>query len=104
MSKDGKFPPEVIRQWPEVFKDVEVKAVPVKYIKSIQVQFEDGKIWVIDIDQKKIQESESSLEDELEAFFDHYEDVIESIDFKLDTRQVIEDVKRRTRSFMKKRK
>lgn len=104
MSNEGKLPPEVIRQWPEIFKDVEVKAVPVKYIKSIQVQFTDGKIWIIDIDQEKISEEDFSVEDELEAFFDEYDDQIESVDFKLDTKKVIYDVKKRTNRFLKKRK
>lgn len=104
MSKEGRLPPEVIKQWPEIFKDVEVKAVPVKYIKAIQVQFFDGTIWMIDIDREEIERNETTIEDELEIFFEEYDEDIESVDFKLDTRQVIEDVKRRTKQFIKKRK
>ena len=104
MSKEGRLPPEVVKQWPEIFKDVEVKAVPVKYIKSIQVHFLDGTIWLIDIDQEEIERNETSVEDELGAFFDEYDEEIDSIDFQLDTKQVIADVKKRTNSFIKKRK
>ena len=104
MSKEGRLPPDVIKQWPEVFKDVEVKAVPVKYIKAIQVQFYDGTIWMIDIDRDEIERNETTIEDELEVFFEEYDEDIESVDFKLDTRQVIEDVKKRTKQFIKKRK
>jgi hypothetical protein len=104
VPNEAKLPPEVIRQWPEVFKDVEVKAVPVKYIKAIQVQFLDGTIWLIDIDKEQIENNETTLEDELEAFFEEYDEQIDSIDFKLDTKQVITDVKKRTNKFIKKRK
>ena len=104
MSKEGKLPPDVIKQWPEIFKDVEVKAVPVKYIKSIQVKFYNGKIWVIDIDQDLIEKNETTVEDELEAFFEEYDEDIDSIDFQLDTRRVIADVKKRTAQFIKKRR
>lgn len=104
MSKEGRFPPEVVKQWPEVFADVEVKAVPVKYIKAIQVQFLDGQIWLIDVDQKQIEANDTTVEDELEIFFEEYDDQIESVDFKLDTKKLIDDVKKRTRKFIKKRK
>ena len=104
MPNEGKLPPEVIRQWPEIFKDVEVKAVPIKYIKAIQVQFLDGTIWLIDVDREQIESNETTLEDELEAFFDEYDDQIDAVDFKLDTKQVIADVKKRTSKFIKKRK
>ena len=45
----NKLPDEVIKQWPEVFKDVEIKAVPIEYIHNIHVYFHDGKVWQIDM-------------------------------------------------------
>lgn len=106
MPKDNKLPADVIRLWPEVFKDVEIKAVPVEYIESLQIHFKDGKTWEIDLDKKKLAEEglTESLEDTLDAFFEEYDDDIINVDFRLNTRKVIADVKARTRSFMKKRK
>ena len=49
----NKLPPEVISQWPEIFSDVEIKAVPIEYIHYAHVHFHDGKIWQIDIDKQQ---------------------------------------------------
>lgn len=103
MSSNGKLPPEVVRHWPEVFKDVKIQTIPVEYLLSIRVEFNDGKIWEIDIDRNKLDDNQT-IEDSLSEFFEQYSTSIENIDFRLDTQKVIRDVKSRTRSFMKKRK
>jgi uncharacterized protein related to proFAR isomerase len=106
VPKDNKLPPDVVRLWPEIFRDVEIRAVPVEYIESLQVHFKDGKVWEIDLDEKKLSQEglTESLEDTLDAFFEEYDEDIINVDFRLNTRKVIADVKSRTRSFMKKRK
>ena len=101
MSKN-KLPAEVIDYWPEVLKDVEIKAVPVKYIASVHVTFQDGKSWDIDVDKNKTEESEISLEDTLNSFFKEYNDIIKFVEFKLDTPNLVNDVKARTKTFMKR--
>lgn len=102
----NKLPPEVIKHWPEIFGDVEIKAVPIEYLHSLHVHFHDGKIWEIDIDKQSIQEDSDTgiIEDSLEAFLEEYNDDISHVDFRLNTSKVVEDVKTRTKSFMKKRK
>lgn len=102
----NKLPPEVIKHWPEIFGDVEIKAVPIEYLHSLHVHFHDGKIWEIDIDKQSIQEDSDTgiIEDSLEAFLEEYNDDISHVDFRLNTSKVVEDVKSRTKSFMKKRK
>ena len=105
MSKN-KLPDEVIKHWPEVFSDVEIKAVPIEYIHNIHVHFIDGKVWEIDLDkQASVNDSDVSvIEDSLETFLEQYNDEISHVDFRLNTSKVVEDVKNRTKSFMKKRK
>lgn len=103
MSSNGKLPPEVVRHWPEVFKDVEIQTIPVQYLVSIRVEFHDGKIWEIEIDRNKLNDDQT-VEDSLSDFFEEYADSITNIDFRLDTEKVIRDVKSRTRAFLKKRK
>ncbi len=102
----SKLPPEVIRHWPEIFKDVEIKAVPIEYIHNIHVYFHDGKVWEIDMDESVTKNTESinGIEDSLETFLEQYNDEISHVDFRLNTSKVVEDVKKRTKSFMKKRK
>ena len=102
----NKLPEEVIKHWPEVFRDVEIKAVPIEYIHNILVYFHDGKVWQIDIDQQTEQSygDVSQVEESLETFLEQYNDEISHVDFRLNTSKVVEDVKNRTKSFMKKRK
>lgn len=103
MSKANKLPPEIVNHWPEVFNDVEIKSVPIEYINSINVFFNNGKIYTIDVsrEKKKYKDAES-LENSLESFFAEYDNVIKSIDFSIDTPKVKHDVQKRTRTFLKK--
>ena len=100
------MPPEVISHWPEIFKDVEIKAVPIEYIHNIHVYFHDGKIWQIDMDEQKAKDANdlNGIENSLETFLEQYNDEISHVDFRLNTTKVVQDVKSRTKSFMKKRK
>ena len=102
----NKLPPEVIKHWPEIFGDVEIKAVPIEYIHNIHVHFHDGKIWEIDIDQNSLRENTNitAIENSLETFLEQYNNEISHVDFRLNTAKVVADVKKRTQSFMKKRK
>ena len=103
----NKLPPEVISQWPEIFGDVEIHAVPIEYIHSAHVHFHDGKIWQIDIDKQNFGGDDTNvnaIEHSLETFLAEYNDEISHVDFRLNTSKVVADVKKRTKSFMKKRK
>ena len=102
----NKLPPEVIKQWPEIFDDVEIKAVPIDYIHRVHVHFHSGKIWEIDLDRQALQNKGdvSKVEGSLETFLAEYNEEISHVDFRLNTAKVVADVKSRTKSFMKKRK
>ena len=101
MPNGKKLPKDVIDQWPEVLKDVDVEVIPVEYLHSVRITFSDGKIWEIDTTKNT---DDIELEDALEALLLEYEDEIDNVDFRLDTVKVKEDIKKRTRVFMKKRK
>lgn len=105
MSKN-KLPADVIKHWPEIFDDIEIKAVPIEYITSVHVYFHDGKIWEIDMDKQSIstQDDANTIESSLETFLEQYNDEISHVDFRLNTSKVVQDVKDRTKSFMKRRR
>jgi len=102
----NKLPPEVVKHWPEVFKDIEIKAVPIEYIHNIRVYFHDGRIWEIDMDKQKVATDQSieSIETSLETFLAQYDDEIDHVDFRLNSSKLVKDVKSRTQKFMKKRR
>lgn len=102
-----KLPQDVVDHWPEVFKDVSIEVVPIKYLHTIRIYFADGKIWDIDVNKtlKKTNKSDdSTLEKAIEELLIEYEDAIVNVDFRLDTQQIKNDIQKRTTSFMKKRK
>ena len=103
-SSEGQLPPEVIDHWPEVFKDIDIEVVPLEYLHSVRVFFDDGKVWEIDIAKSKKQGVSEDLETTLEELFKQYNNVINNVDFRLDTKRLKEDIQARTRTFMKKRK
>lgn len=102
----NKLPPEVVKHWPEVLDDVEIKAVPIEYIDSMRVHFHDGKIWEIDLDkQKMVADGDvDTIENSLETFLESYDEEINHVDFRLNSSKLVKDIKTRTQKFMKKRK
>ena len=104
-SDKTKLPKHVIDIWPDVFKDIDLKVVPLDYLHSIRVVFQDGKIWDIDIQNSKDEDGRQvNIKKELEDIFRQYERDISNVDFRLDTERVKRDIKKRTALFMKKRK
>ena len=101
--KKESLPPSVIDHWPEVFADLDVQVVPLEYLHSVRVYFNNGKVWDIDIEKSKA-ENKSNLEETLEQLFDEYDEVITNVDFRLDTVRLKKDITNRTKTFMKKRK
>lgn len=103
----NKLPQDVVDRWPEVLNDIDVNVVPLEYLRQIEVTFEDGKTWLIDIDSDKINDNEEvldELEESLEDLFLEYEDVIEGVNFVVDVDKVKKDITKRTRMFLKKKK
>jgi len=39
-----KFPKEVIDHWPEVFGEITLNVIPLKYLDRIQIRFKNGKL------------------------------------------------------------
>jgi len=99
-----KLPDSVVEHWPEIFEDIEIKAVPVEYLKFVVIRFLDGETWEIDVREQTLENSDVTAEEMLEEFFDNYDDSILSVEFQIDTMKIKKDVQSRTKSFMKKRK
>ena len=107
MPKKRNVSSEVVEQWPEVMDNIDIRVVPIQYMKAVEIHFTDGKTWVMDLDHDQIQDEEETaqeLEDSLEELLDEYQDTIEGVNFVVDIAKVKDDVTRRTKIFLKKRK
>lgn len=98
------LPKDVIAQWPEVFSEVDVKAIPLEYLHSMRIIFDDGKIWDVDIAKHAKTTDFSTLDEHIQELLSEYEDAIEHIDFRLDVARVKKDIIKQTKSFLKKPK
>jgi hypothetical protein len=101
-KKYKSLPPDVVSKWPDVFGDVDVKAIPLEYLDSLRVSFTNGKAW--DIAVKADKNPAKELEKTLKDLFNTYDSSIKHVDFKLDTDRIKKDVTKRTRKFIKHRK
>jgi hypothetical protein len=106
VANKGKFAKDIIKKWPEVLESIDVEVVPVQYIKAVEVHFDDGNTWVVDVDPRATsdQRGADELEATLEELFEEYEDAIKGVNFIVNIDKVKRDVQKRTRQFMKKRK
>lgn len=104
MSKESKLSSDVIKKWPDVLSGIDVKVVPVQYIKAIEVYFSDGNRWVLDVDPHAATKKGADLDTMLRDVMEEHEDSINGVNFVVDIDRVKFDIQKRTRQFMKKRK
>lgn len=104
MTKGKILPKDVIEHWPEVFSDIELTVLPIKYISTVMVNFKDGKTWEIKITAKTRREGWEKFQQSLSELCKSYEDKISDVDFKLDSARVRKDVEQSTQKFLRKKK
>lgn len=91
MQKKNKLPKEVIDVWPEVFEEIEMVAIPMQYILGMQVFFENGTIYDIEMDSNDPFYDSDIIEDSMNTFLDENQDSILDIQLQINTEKVIED-------------
>ena len=105
MAKSGRIlPKEVIAHWPEIFSDIQLNVMPIRYLHSVLVNFKDGKTWEIKISAQTKKEGWVAFEKSLSDLCSTYEPKIDNIDFKLDMVLLKKHVEDGTSKFLKKRK
>ena len=105
MTKTGRpLPKDVTEHWPEVFGEVHLNVLPLRYLHTVLVNFKDGKTWEVKITAKTKKEGWSAFEKNLAELFKTYESTIDNVDFKLDTERVRKDIEASTQKFLKKKK
>lgn len=105
MTLSGRvLPKEVIDYWPEVFGEVQLNVLPLRYLDMVLINFKDGKVWEIKITAKAKRDGWESLEKTLSDLVNSYESKIDNVNFKLDTIRVKKDIEKSTQHFLKKRK
>lgn len=99
-----KLSKDVIEHWPEVFGEIQLNVVPLKYLSSIQIKFKDSKVWSITVGSKDKKDDWDRVEKNIHEVFQTYQDQIDNVDFKLDTEKIKKDIIRSTNKFLKNKK
>lgn len=90
----------MIRQWPEVFEDLQIEAMPLHYINFLTMKFKDGRVWEIDIKSQVANLDSETVIQKLTEILDEYKSEIEDIDFNLNTEQLKQDIKNSTNTLL----
>jgi hypothetical protein len=99
-----KPPKNVVQEWPEVFEDIYMSAIPVLYMYSIEIEFNDGRIWEINIAEQLENSDPDAVADKLVDAFREFQDEIHNIIFKVDVDKLKSDIISSTKSFLDNRK
>lgn len=103
MKLGRQLPKDVIDHWPEVYGEVKLNVLPLKYLSAVLINFKDGKTWEVEVTASTKKAGWDSLERLLTELFKTYENKIVDVDFKLDTRQIKIDIEQKTKNFLKKK-
>lgn len=94
MSKALFRPPRhLVKEWPEVFEDLYMNTMPVAYLDLITVEFDDGKIWEIDIVNQLKDSDPETVCNKLLDIMQEYKNSIVKMDFKIDVEKLKKDIK-----------
>ena len=94
MSKALFRPPRhLVKEWPEVFEDMYMNTMPVAYLDQITIEFNDGKIWEIDIANQLKDSDADAVCAKLLDIMQEYKNSIVKMDFKIDVDKLKKDIK-----------
>ena len=102
--KGRSLPKEVIECWPEVFGEVKLNVLPLRYLHAVIITFKDGKIWEVKITKDDHTKGWTAFEGTISELYKTYENSIDNVDFRLNTEQIKKDIESKTQRFLKKKR
>lgn len=102
MPNRGYFrpPQHLVKQWPEVFEDLYMCTLPVEYLNNLEIQFNNGRVWHINIqEQLSLADSEEVAEKLIETFTEYHEE-IKAVDFHINVKQLKTDIAKETKKIL----
>ena len=103
MTNGKPLPKDVIDRWPEVFGEITLNVVPLRYLHAVKITFKNGKVWEIEMEQDSKLDWDN-FENQVKEIVSQYENNIENVDFKLDTDRIKKDITKHTKKFLNNKK
>ena len=101
MSKPLFRPPRhLVKEWPEVFEDLYMNTMPVAYLELVHFEFNDGRIWAIDVKEEINKTSADDFAQKLIDMMTEYKQEIIKLDFKIDIDKLKQDILDSTKTIL----
>ena len=94
----------MIDQWPEILGDVNLSAIPIFYLHSVVITFQDGNVWNVVLKKEHKEGSGEKFTETLNELFQNYEKQIQHVDFRMDIDRLKKDITKTTNKFLKRKK
>lgn len=99
-KKFVKPPKDVIKEWPEIFGDIYMNSMPIKYIHGVEIYFTNGRVWGIDLGEQLEFNSEDEVIEKLMIALKDYQEDIQTINFQVDVERLKNDVINSTKGLL----
>lgn len=95
---------DLVDQWPEILDDIDLSAIPIYYLHSVVITFNDGNVWNVVLKKEHKESNGEKFTETLNELFENYEGQIQHVDFRLDIDKLKKDITKTTNKFMKRKK
>jgi len=82
----------LVKEWPEVFEDLYMNTMPVAYLILLRLEFINGRIWEINIQEQLANAEADEVANKLLNIFQEYRNDIKKIDFQMDVERLKNDI------------
>ena len=100
MPKSFKLPTNLVNEWPEIFEGMYISTMPVEYLLSIKLEFHDGRIWEIAVDEQRSSTRAQVIADKLIETLQEYAKDVRKVDFKVDIDKLKIDIAKKTKKLL----
>jgi hypothetical protein len=95
-----KPPRHLVKEWPEVFEDLYMNTMPVAYLILLRLEFINGRIWEINIQEQLANAEADEVANKLLNIFQEYRNDIKKIDFQMDVERLKNDIQESSKNLL----
>lgn len=90
----------MVKEWPEVFEDLYMNTMPVAYLILLRLEFINGRIWEINIQEQLANAEADEVANKLLNIFQEYRNDIKKIDFQMDVERLKNDIQESSKNLL----
>lgn len=95
-----KPPKHLVQEWPEVFEDLYMNTMPVHYLETVRLEFQNGRVWEINVQEQLNMSASEIIANRLIETFAEYKDDIKKIDFKINIMKLKDDIQSQSNNIL----